>query len=141
MENIVLNRNILAEKADLVEFHELDWYFTSWNVAGLNCRENLQTPLLTQDIHLIIASEIIYLSQLHKKLLNLLKSFMSVGSKPLFLLAFKNRGLGEERFFRLAEKMGFAVEFIQRERIYSEYQQDLDYNVAKLRFNWYKACI
>ena len=83
----------------------------------------------TPDI--IIASEIVYLSHLHKALLLTLKHRLSQGAS--FILAFKQRGLGEERFFRLATKMNLSHNFVERRFMHHEFQTNDEYQIVEIK--------
>ncbi|KAJ3085092.1 hypothetical protein HK100_009165, partial [Physocladia obscura] len=73
----------------------------------------LQSMTGDKRFDIILASEILYLDAEHKNLAKTLKKFSHESSA--IYVTYKARGLGEERFFRIAEHEGFDVEQVPRD--------------------------
>ncbi|KAF9126980.1 hypothetical protein BGW39_006195 [Mortierella sp. 14UC] len=95
------------------------------------------TPVLPEYIKFqgpfsyILCSEILYLPKFHRALLKTLTKFAD--DQTVVLLLWKQRGLGEERFFDIASRpsTGWKVEYLDRTVLDIEFQ-DQPYGVAQM---------
>ncbi|KAF9901617.1 Methyltransferase-like protein 21A [Linnemannia zychae] len=103
------------------------------NVAPLDW----STPVLPESVKFqgpfsyILCSEILYLPKFHRALLKTLTKFAD--DNTVVLLLWKQRGLGEERFFDIASRpsTGWKVEYLDRTVLDVEFQ-DQPYGVAQM---------
>ncbi|KAF9540057.1 hypothetical protein EC957_004688 [Mortierella hygrophila] len=95
------------------------------------------TPVLPESVKFkgpfsyIICSEILYLPKFHRALLKTLTKFAD--DQTVVLLLWKQRGLGEERFFDIACRLstGWKVQYLERTVLDAEFQ-DQPYGVAQM---------
>ncbi|KAG0258996.1 Methyltransferase-like protein 21E, partial [Linnemannia exigua] len=97
-----------------------------WNTPVLSDSVKFQGPFAY-----ILCSEILYLPQFHRALLKTLTKFAD--DKTVVLLLWKQRGLGEERFFDIASRpsTGWKVEYLDKTVLDTEFQ-DQPYGVAQM---------
>ncbi|KAG9066468.1 Methyltransferase-like protein 21A [Linnemannia hyalina] len=79
----------------------------------------------------ILCSEILYLPKFHRALLKTLTKFAD--DQTVVLLLWKQRGLGEERFFDIACRLstGWKIQYLERTVLDAEFQ-DQPYGVAQM---------
>ncbi|KAG0075114.1 Methyltransferase-like protein 21A [Linnemannia elongata] len=95
------------------------------------------TPVLPESVNFkgpfsyILCSEILYLPKFHRALLKTLTKFAD--DQTVVLLLWKQRGLGEERFFEIAcrPSTGWKVQYLERTVLDAEFQ-DQPYGVAQM---------
>ncbi|KAF9149442.1 Methyltransferase-like protein 21A [Linnemannia schmuckeri] len=97
-----------------------------WNAPVLPESVNFQGPF-----SYILCSEILYLPKFHRALLKTLNKFAD--DQTVVLLLWKQRGLGEERFFDIAcrPSTGWKVQYLERTVLDAEFQ-DQPYGVAQM---------
>lgn len=72
----------------------------------------------------IIASEILYLKDLHDCLLDLLVKISRKSTSTVIFIGYKYRNLGEEEFIQLATEKGFKLDWISSSQIDNEFGDD-----------------
>ncbi|KAI8900098.1 putative methyltransferase-domain-containing protein [Globomyces pollinis-pini] len=87
-----------------------------------------QVEIPTVDI--ILGSEILYLKQFHQDLITTIRTYSDKNTVLYFV--YKQRGLGEEEFFDLAEEY-FEVDMISKDQFQPEFQQS-EYVMFSMRF-------
>jgi len=86
---------------------------------------------LDQQFDVILGSEIIYQSSIHRHLLRTLKKFCQPGHTQI-ILSYQLRGLGEELFFTLARAYGFSIRQVPREKLDLEFRENGGYQIVVL---------
>ncbi|KAF8968220.1 Methyltransferase-like protein 21A [Entomortierella lignicola] len=107
--------------SDRIQVAPLDW-----SVATLPESVVFQGPF-----SYILCSEILYLPQFHRALLKTLTKFSD--ENTIVILLWKQRGLGEERFFDIATRpsTGWGVQYLDKSVLDSEFQ-DQPYGIAQM---------
>lgn len=85
--------------------------------SSLTRRNDPPAVLISPPYDLVLGSEILYLPQLHKSLVRTLDALCHLpgsGRTTTVLMVYKQRGLGEERFFDWTMRLGggFEVEWV-----------------------------
>ncbi|KAF9364838.1 hypothetical protein BGX34_000187 [Mortierella sp. NVP85] len=88
-------------------------------------------PVFRGPFSYILCSEILYLPQFHRALLKTITQFSD--DKTVVILLWKQRGLGEERFFEIASRpsTGWDVHFLDKSVLDVEFQ-DQPYGIAQM---------
>ncbi|TPX34469.1 hypothetical protein SmJEL517_g02886 [Synchytrium microbalum] len=69
---------------------------------------------------LIVASEILYLEDLHADLLRTLNALSTHSTRVL--MSYKNRNMGEEKFFTRAKALRWNIEMVEARSLHKEFQ-------------------
>ncbi|KAF9435645.1 Peptide-methionine (S)-S-oxide reductase [Entomortierella beljakovae] len=124
--------SLLARRnRDQLKRFELD--INSIDVAPLDwSRPTLpETVTFQGPFSFILCSEILYLPQFHRALLKTITKFSDAST--IVILLWKQRGLGEERFFEIASRpsTGWHVQFLDKCVLDPEFQ-DQPYGIAQM---------
>ncbi|KAF9920509.1 Methyltransferase-like protein 21A [Linnemannia zychae] len=127
-EVLIRRRNDRRERNRMIDLkcENLSVAPLDWNSPNLPESVKFQGPF-----SYILCSEILYLPKFHRALLKTLTKFAD--EQTIVLLLWKQRGLGEERFFDIASRpsTGWKVEYLERTVLDIEFQ-DQPYGVAKM---------
>ncbi|KAF9105415.1 Methyltransferase-like protein 21A [Mortierella sp. AM989] len=112
---------MLELESDKIQVAPLDW-----SLPNLPETVAFQGPF-----SYILCSEILYLPQFHRALLKTLTKFSD--DKTIVILLWKQRGLGEERFFDIAcrPSTGWQVQYLDKGVLDKEFQ-DQPYGIAQM---------
>ncbi|KAF9182954.1 hypothetical protein BGZ50_004616 [Haplosporangium sp. Z 11] len=123
-----INSRTRRKRDSLQELHSQDLEVAplDWSAPSLPQSIRFQGPF-----SYVLCSEILYLPQLHRALLKTLTRF-SDHNTVVFLL-WKQRGLGEERFFEIVSRpsTGWKVHYLDKSVLDTEFQEQ-PYGIAKM---------
>ncbi|KAK9721274.1 Methyltransferase-like protein 21B [Basidiobolus ranarum] len=121
-KNVELNVATLTTKPSTLLKEDIEVKTLTWG-------NEIQLNDLSAPYDVILGSEILYLHEFHKDLLKTLR--LLSGPKTEIYMVYKQRGLGEEKFFLLAKRFSFLVEEIPQDKIDTEFQNQ-PYRVFKM---------
>lgn len=86
------------------------------------------------NVDYVIASEIFYLQESHKQLIQTLKQLALNARKIEFIFAYKYRGLGEEALILKLKASGFEVFYVKRQFLHEEFRDNLEYQILTMKY-------
>ncbi|KAG9319181.1 hypothetical protein KVV02_001534 [Mortierella alpina] len=118
------NSGSVSKKSPVLDNESLQVTSLDWNTPVLP--DALQDPY-----SYILCSEILYLPQQHRALLKTIAAFAD--ERTIVVLLWKDRGLGEERFFDLASRAsgGWTIEHLPASELDYEFRSQ-PYKIAKM---------